>query len=152
MMPECKHCGSNRATYNAELKTMAQTPEFEWADSYLDRAVHNSPPPLDDVGGGAHDMLDEKDPTSQLLNEREKTHGDYAVHAAITQGLKMVMRRDALEEKWRWELDNSQREALEMIAHKIGRILAGDPNHADHWDDIAGYAKLVSIEITSRQE
>jgi hypothetical protein len=35
-------------------------------------------------------------------------------------------------------------ESLEMIAHKIGRILAGNENFHDHWDDIAGYAKLGS--------
>ena len=34
-----------------------------------------------------------------------------------------------------------------MIAHKIGRILAGDPNHIDHWLDIAGYATLVAKEL-----
>jgi hypothetical protein len=44
-------------------------------------------------------------------------------------------------------LDHSQAEALDMIAHKIGRILAGDPNHADHWDDIAGYARLVARRV-----
>lgn len=31
-----------------------------------------------------------------------------------------------------------------MIAHKIGRILNGDPNYRDSWDDIAGYAKLAA--------
>ncbi len=34
-----------------------------------------------------------------------------------------------------------------MIAHKIGRIVSGNPNVQDHWDDIAGYAKLASNEI-----
>ena len=34
-----------------------------------------------------------------------------------------------------------------MIVHKIARILAGDPNHADHWHDIAGYAILVEERI-----
>lgn len=29
-----------------------------------------------------------------------------------------------------------------MILAKIARIVSGDPNHADHWDDIAGYALL----------
>jgi hypothetical protein len=30
------------------------------------------------------------------------------------------------------------------VAHKIGRILAGNPSFRDHWADIAGYAKLVA--------
>jgi hypothetical protein len=41
----------------------------------------------------------------------------------------------------------SQREALEMIAHKISRILAGDPHFADHWTDISGYARLVERQL-----
>jgi hypothetical protein len=45
-----------------------------------------------------------------------------------------------------------QVEALEMIAHKIGRILSGDPNHQDHWDDIAGYAKLVSERLQGKPQ
>jgi hypothetical protein len=56
--------------------------------------------------------------------------------------------------KWEWRkaegwkrLSVGQREALEMIAHKIARILSGDPNHKDHWEDIAGYAELVVREL-----
>lgn len=42
------------------------------------------------------------------------------------------------------ELSSDKQEALEMIAHKIGRILNGDPNYKDSWTDIAGYAQLVA--------
>jgi hypothetical protein len=84
--------------------------------------------------------------TEQLLSERGKTHGAYHIHAEITQRIKFMMRHG--HSKCGWDrLSDSQCEALDMIAHKIGRILAGDPNHQDHWDDIAGYAKLVSIEL-----
>jgi hypothetical protein len=79
-------------------------------------------------------------PTDTLLEERGRTHGDWSEHALITQELKRAMQR---QHGWA-RLDDCQAEALDMIAHKIGRILAGDPNHADHWDDIAGYARLVS--------
>ena len=34
-----------------------------------------------------------------------------------------------------------------MIACKIARILSGDPNWRDHWDDIAGYATLVAERL-----
>lgn len=81
--------------------------------------------------------------TGTLLQERGKTHGEYRVHANITQNLKAVMHRT---EGWEG-LNDIQRESLEMFAHKIGRILAGDPNFADHWDDIAGYARLVSERL-----
>jgi len=75
-----------------------------------------------------------------LLAERGATHGDYTDHARITQRLKSVMHEEL---SWYAKLTPTQRESLDMIAHKIGRILAGDPNHRDHWLDCAGYAQLV---------
>lgn len=77
------------------------------------------------------------------LAERGKVYGDFSTHAKITQDLKFVMQQCS---KWQ-DLNCSQREALEMIAHKIGRILNGDPNYADSWVDIAGYAQLVADRL-----
>ncbi|MFA6159364.1 MAG: DUF6378 domain-containing protein [Candidatus Paceibacterota bacterium] len=74
-----------------------------------------------------------------ILNERQKTHGDYREHAHVTQELKDIMRNHS-----GWDrLSAIQRESLDMFAHKIGRILSGNPAFEDHWDDIAGYAKLI---------
>ena len=39
---------------------------------------------------------------------------------------------------------SNQREAMDMILHKIGRILNGNANYADSWIDIEGYSKLIS--------
>lgn len=78
--------------------------------------------------------------TEALLDERQKTHGSYAAHARITQELKRVLQAGyPLAGK-----SDEHREALDMILHKIGRIVAGNANFQDHWDDIAGYAKLAS--------
>lgn len=83
--------------------------------------------------------------TIELLNERSKTHGPYELHAGIAQQIKAVMHLQYQNQYACWaKLTESQRESLDMIAHKIGRILAGDPDFRDHWDDIAGYAKLVA--------
>lgn len=82
-----------------------------------------------------------------ILADRAKTHGDYARHAGTTQCLKSVMRHT---QNW-GDLGPSQTEALEMIAHKIGRILNGDPDHIDHWDDIAGYATLVANQLRDKK-
>jgi hypothetical protein len=81
---------------------------------------------------------------NDTLAERGKTHGDYREHARITQELKNVMRAT---EGWE-RLSLPQRETLEMVAHKIGRALAGDPNHTDHWHDIAGYSQLIVNQLT----
>jgi hypothetical protein len=35
------------------------------------------------------------------------------------------------------------REALDMMASKIARIVSGDHQFKDHWIDIVGYATLV---------
>ena len=78
-----------------------------------------------------------------LIGTRATTHGDFTDHARITQDLKSIM---TSSKNWQ-KLRSTQRESLEMIAHKIGRILAGDPTHKDHWDDIAGYAELVAREL-----
>lgn len=75
-----------------------------------------------------------------LLAERKQTHGDYTEHAAITQLLKATIHTAP---SWR-RLTATQAETLDMIAHKIGRVLAGDPDFRDHWADIAGYAQLVA--------
>lgn len=75
-----------------------------------------------------------------LLEERGRTHGLFSDHAGATQALKDVM---AVQRNWS-DLSPSHREALDMIVHKIGRVLAGDPNFRDHWDDIAGYATLAA--------
>lgn len=81
------------------------------------------------------------DDTDRLLAERGKTHGDFGTHALITQRMKAAMNDAA---NWRQACSVEQRESLDMIVHKIGRILAGNPNHRDHWDDIAGYARLAA--------
>lgn len=73
-----------------------------------------------------------------VLTERRGTHGDYQEHAAITQQLEDIMRASG---NWN-RLEFHEKETLHMIAHKIGRILAGDPHFHDHWVDMAGYAKL----------
>jgi len=88
--------------------------------------------------------------TEAILEERGKTHGKFSEHARITQNLKYIMQLE--DDRWENHLTNSQCEALDMIAHKIGRILAGNPNHEDHWDDIAGYAKLVANEIRENKK
>lgn len=74
----------------------------------------------------------------QLSNKREKTHGVYRENANMSQSIK-----DTLRSGKNWEsLSDTQKEALEMIAVKLARLLSGDANFRDHWDDIAGYAQL----------
>lgn len=81
----------------------------------------------------------------QILNERGTRYGKFKDHAAVTQELKRVV-WGALSVRAK-QLSDDQLEALEMILHKIGRIINGDPDYADSWVDIAGYASLVADRL-----
>ena len=77
------------------------------------------------------------------VEERGNRYGAFKDGADIMQELKSVMRSTR---NWS-NLTPSQREALEMIQHKVGRILNGDPNYTDSWHDIKGYAHLIEEEL-----
>ena len=81
------------------------------------------------------------DSITNTLTERGNRYGKFRDHAALSQMFKGVM---GTVDK---SLEADQREALEMIFHKIARILNGDPNYADSWHDIAGYAQLVADRL-----
>jgi hypothetical protein len=80
---------------------------------------------------------------TEILDERGKRYGKFKDHAELCQKLKHTM---ILTDVWQI-LEPDQREALEMICHKIARILNGDPNYADSWVDIGGYAQLVADRL-----
>ena len=81
----------------------------------------------------------------QTLAERGNRYGSFAEHARITQAIKAAM---ADSPNWA-KLADDQKEALEMIAHKAGRILNGDPDYHDSWHDIVGYTKLVADRLAT---
>lgn len=77
------------------------------------------------------------------ITQRGERYGKFKDGSVIMQDLKNVMRGTP-----NWEgLSPSQRESLEMIQHKIGRILNGDPMYDDNWRDICGYSQLVLDEL-----
>ena len=85
------------------------------------------------------------------LAERGSRYGEFKDHALITQTIKKALRTGA-----NWDaLDDDMTECLEMIAHKMGRILNGDPDYIDSWTDIIGYTRLVEkrlIEAEAKDE
>lgn len=86
----------------------------------------------------------------EILAERGKTHGDFKDHAKTAQRLKFTLREQSKD--WQIDFSHTQQEALEMICHKIARIVAGNPNFVDHWRDIAGYATLVANELEAKDD
>lgn len=76
---------------------------------------------------------------NNILDERGNRYGDFASNATTTQLIKQAINLGDTADK----LAFYQRESLEMIAHKISRIVNGDANYMDSWVDIVGYAQLV---------
>lgn len=81
----------------------------------------------------------------QTLAERGSRYGKFTEHARIAQNIKAAM---ADSPNWQ-RLSPDQRETLEMIAHKAGRILNGDPDFHDSWHDIVGYTRLVADRLAA---
>ena len=86
----------------------------------------------------------------QTLKERGSRYGDFSVHAEICQDFMRVMKWARNQNAWP-DLSDVQRQALTVIADKIARILSGDPDYADNWHDIQGYAKLVEERLPAAQ-
>ena len=79
-----------------------------------------------------------------ILAERGAQYGDFSAQARLSQRLKSVVRdhRPA-----GLPLNASQTESMEMILHKIARIVNGNPDNEDSWRDIAGYATLIADQL-----
>lgn len=85
---------------------------------------------------------------AEVLEERGKRYGGWREHAECAIQIKRAI---SYYSPCRILLPY-QRESLDMIAHKMARIICGDPNYVDSWLDIAGYAQLVVNELRRRQE
>ena len=71
---------------------------------------------------------------------RDHQHGGMEAVGEVSQNLKLQLR---LGRNWT-RLSLGHREALDMIAHKLARILSGaDPHDTQHWEDVAGYAQAA---------
>lgn len=80
-----------------------------------------------------------------VLDSRAKDYGKFIEGAEIMQMLKRLV-HNYIEDRGT-PLAFDQREALDMIIHKVGRIINGNPDKVDHWVDIAGYATLVADRL-----
>jgi hypothetical protein len=82
-------------------------------------------------------------PVEDTLAARHERYGTFLETATIITDIKEVMHKSK-----GWEqLEADQKESLDMIANKIGRLLRGDANYTDSWHDIAGYATLVERRL-----
>lgn len=113
---------------------------------HADGSTRNYPPPgfkEFDVLGTLVGSID------QTLAERASKYGDFTDLAVTAQNLKDEARRGV---GW-GKLSGNQREAVDMILHKIARVISGgDPDYKDNWHDIAGYAKMAEDRCGGNKE
>lgn len=81
-----------------------------------------------------------------IITAHAATHGAFIDHARMTQSTKALWTTGV---NWT-RLSPEQKEALEMISNKVSRVLSGNPDYLDHWDDIAGYATLVAHSLRTK--
>lgn len=96
-----------------------------------------------------------KDVVEQITAERGSVYGPFLHNAIIAQGLKAVMRNipDPDNEGRHWhKLPADVREALDLIQLKVSRIVTGEAEYLDNWDDIAGYATIVAKRIRKAKD
>jgi hypothetical protein len=85
---------------------------------------------------------------AEIIAERATTHGSYDENARVAQKIK-----DAVRSGRCWAaLDPEMKETLDLAATKVGRILAGDANHLDHWVDLVGYYELIVRLLKARAQ
>ena len=92
--------------------------------------------------------VEETTNVDKTLDARAEMYGKFKDGASLMQAVKRELAAHAAKHGKTFADD--QWEALEMIVHKMGRIVNGDPNVVDHWVDIAGYATLVADRLDGR--
>ena len=81
------------------------------------------------------------------LATRETNYGSFADNAETSQLIQGILFKD--KDK---DFSPVQKEALQLISIKLARFVNGNPDYADNWHDIAGYAKLAEEELGAERE
>jgi Domain of unknown function (DUF6378) len=80
-----------------------------------------------------------------VLADRGSRYGTFESNARVAQNLKEVMRSGS---SWS-QLTLAQKEGLDMIQHKVARMVNGDPTYLDNIVDILGYGTLIRSSMES---
>lgn len=137
-------CEYNRKPDGSREIAVKKYSDLEWAS---ESECRRSTPFLTECTPFIAEVVAPADKISDLLTTRHSTHGEYLDNSRNTQ---QTMRLWSKAPNWE-KLTDDQKESLHMIGHKVSRILCGDPEEPDHWDDIAGYAKLSADRARRRR-
>lgn len=122
--------------------TPGPTPEHE-ADARASSAIRDAKRTPEEAAARVEKYFPAK--VDAILDERAENYGKFIDGAEVMQMLKRLV-HGYIEQRGT-QLAFDQREAIDMIVHKLGRIINGNPDHVDSWRDIAGYATLVADRL-----
>jgi hypothetical protein len=113
------------------------------------KKTKRQPPALSSTGSSdtTNKLTESKNATSDItsvLTERGRNYGDFRLQGSLSQYMKYCCRQ---HRGWN-DMSGDQQEAIDMILHKIARIVNGNPNYKDSWTDIIGYATLIERRLT----
>ncbi len=104
---------------------------------------HLKQSPWNQPSGKAREEAACNEGVAGVLKERGSTHGKFRDNGRIAQAIKRAIQSGPKYE----ELTDTQKEAMSYIAGKMSRIVSGNPDHADNWLDIQGFAGLILGEL-----
>ena len=108
---------------------------------------------LDDVAQSLEQIMNDainnsKTCAKDIISEREKTHGRFRDNARVGQMIRHAIRTGPM-----WDnMSNVQRECLDHMAGKIGRIVSGNHDFLDHWVDLRNYPELVIRDLGGNEQ
>jgi hypothetical protein len=139
---------TRKITLNAAQVAIAKKFDIP-LETFVKAGIANGTIQYDDEKLPVEDACEEcdepEDTVDAILNNRAKQYGKFIEGAEIMQMTKRLV-HNYVEQRGT-SLAFDQLEAIDMIIHKLGRIINGNPDKVDHWDDIAGYATLVSDRL-----
>ncbi len=140
--------GGRRVSLNSAQLAIAKKFKIP-LDTFVKAGLANGTLKYDDEKLAVEDECEEcEDTVDDVLNARAKNYGKFIEGAEIMQMIKRLVYNYVHQRNTALAFD--QLEAIDMIIHKLGRIINGNPDHTDSWVDIAGYAMLVADRLEGK--
>lgn len=79
-----------------------------------------------------------------MIKDKEASHGSFTDTAVFAQELKALLRKGR---NW-GVLGDESREALELAATKLARILNGHPDEPAHWNGAAAALRIRAMALS----
>ena len=91
-------------------------------------------------------MANSLETIQSILEQRQLAYGSFEKNAWVATQLKTIVK---LNSEY-FNLSNEEKEAIDQICSKLSRIVSGNStavHRLDSWQDIIGYAALISDKI-----